>query len=265
VPRTGDAFYVPEGDAYRATEHTRGPWNPDSQHASPPCALLGREMDQAGGIEGGRVARATFEILGPVPIALLSVRAEVVRSGRSVELVEGVMEHDGRAVIRSRAWRIRTTSLDVDPVAPEPPAVSGPGEGEVVDFFPTGQTVGYHEAMEIRFARGAFREPGPALSWLRMRVALVEGEEPTPLDRVLAAADCGNGISSPLDYRRWMFINCDLSVYLRRLPRGEWVGMDAVTYVEDDGIGMSDTALHDEEGMIGRANQSLFVAPQPGA
>jgi hypothetical protein len=264
VSPADEAFYVSEGDTYRATEHTRGPWSPDSQHASPPCALLGREMDAAGGIAAGRMARATFEILGPVPIARLSLRAEVVRAGRSVELIEGVMEHEGRAVIRSRAWRIRTTALDVDPHAPEPRPVPGPGEGQARDYFPTGEEAGYHEAMEIRFASGSFLDPGPAVAWLRMRVALVEGEEPTPLERVLAAADCGNGVSSPLDYRRWMFINCDLSVSLRRLPRGEWVGLDAVTHVEDDGIGMSDTVLHAEEGMIGRATQSLFVAPQPG-
>jgi hypothetical protein len=96
-------------------------------------------------------------------------------------------------------------------------------------------------------------------------VALVEGETPEPLHRVLAAADSGNGVSSPLDYRRWMFINADVSVSLRRHPRGEWVGLQAATYAEPDGIGMSDTMLRDEDGMIGRATQSLFVAPQkPG-
>ena len=62
------AFYVPDGDRYRATELTRGPWDPDSQHAGPPCALLGRELDRAG--RWTRPAeRVTFEILGPVPIA----------------------------------------------------------------------------------------------------------------------------------------------------------------------------------------------------
>jgi hypothetical protein len=264
VSSSPEAFYVPEAGGYRATEHTRGPWDPGSQHASPPCALLGREMDRAGGIEQGRMARATFEILRPVPIALLSVRAEVVRGGRRVELVEGVLEHEGTPIVRARAWRIRTEALELDPATPEPDPVPGPEEGEEVDFFPTGQDVGYHTAMEIRFVYGGFRDPGAALAWMRMRVALVEGEEPEPLHRVLGAADSGNGVSSPLDYRAWMFINCDLTVSLRRPPRGEWVALQAATYTEPDGIGLSDTMLHDEQGMVGRANQSLFVAPQPG-
>jgi hypothetical protein len=93
-----------------------------------------------------------------------------------------------------------------------------------------------------------------------MRVPLIDGEEPTPRDRLLAAADSGNGVSAPLDYRRYIFINTDLTVNLRRLPEGEWVGLDAVTYAERNGIGMCDSALHDERGMIGRATQALLVA-----
>ena len=59
-----------------------------------------------------------------------------------------------------------------------------------------------------------------------------------------------------------MFINADVSVTLRRPPDGEWVGLDAATYPEADGVGMSDTMLHDERGMLGRATQTLFVGPQ---
>lgn len=69
-------------------------------------------------------------------------------------------------------------------------------------------------------------------------------------------------MSAPLDYRRYLFINADLSVALRRLPTGEWVCLDAVTYAESDGVGLSDTALLDERGMIGRATQSLLVRPR---
>jgi len=260
VPSDPSAFYVPEGDGYRATELTRGPWDAASQHAGPPCALLGRELDRAGRLDPGRLARATFEILGPVPIAHLTLTAEVVRPGRSVELVEGTMSSAGKPVLRARAWRIRTTApLEFVAATPEPDPVPGPEEGREVPFFPAGEELGYQTAMETLFVRGAFTEPGPALAWMRMRVPLVEGEDPEPLHRVLVAADSGNGVSSPLDYRQWMFINADVSVTLRRHPAGEWVGLDAATYPETDGVGMSDTRLHDERGMLGRSTQSLFV------
>jgi hypothetical protein len=48
-------------------------------------------------------------------------------------------------------------------------------------------------------------------------------------------------------------------VGLRREPVGEWVAMDSVTRTSAEGIGMSDTALWDRDGRIGRATQSLLL------
>ena len=116
--------------------------------------------------------------------------------------------------------------------------------------------------MEYRFESGAFNDPGPATCWLRMRHPLVAGERPTPLQRVMVAADSGNGISSTLDIRELSFINVDLSVHLHRMPAGEWVCLDSLTIPEASGIGMSDTMLFDQLGPIGRANQTLLIAPR---
>lgn len=258
------AFYVAQGDAYASTELTRGPWDRDSQHAGPPCALLGRALDRAGGLAAARVARVTFEILGPVPIGVLACSASVVRPGRSVELIEGALSHEGRDLIRARAWRIRTAPVTLDP-APTPQAPPpGPQEGEARGYFPVEWDAGFHTAMDVRFLSGGYLEAGPARVWMRMRGALVEGEEPSPLDRLLVAADAGNGVSGPLDFRRYVFINADLSVAVSRLPAGEWVFLDAVTYAEPDGVGLSDSALFDGAGPIGRASQSLLVAEREG-
>ena len=113
--------------------------------------------------------------------------------------------------------------------------------------------------MEYRFVSGRFLEPGPATVWMRMRHPLVAGEQPSPLQRVLIAADSGNGVSATLDWSRYLFINVDLSVHLHRLPAGEWVCLDAITIPEPTGIGLADTALYDERGPIGRALQTLLV------
>lgn len=257
-----DAFFLPRGERYLATELTRGPWDAGFQHAGPPAALVGREVERAGGIEGGQVARLTVEILRPIPIAELSVSAEVVRGGRTVELIEAVLRDEDGELMRARAWRIAAGSVDVSAaVVPEerspPRPAAAPGHQP---FFPTGHDTGYHSAMEVRFAAGAFLEPGPATAWMRMRVPLVAGEQPRPLDRVVVAADSGNGVSGTLDYRRHLFVNTDLTVNLLRPPDGEWVCLDAVTRPQPHGVGLADTALFDERGRIGRATQTLLVA-----
>ncbi len=257
-----DAFYESDGDRYLATELTRGPWDPGAQHAGPPAALLGREIERLPDAGEFQVGRVTFEILRSVPIAPVRVSARVLRPGRRVQLVEAELRDEaGEPLMRANAWRLRTAPLEIPPqamAAAEPPP--GPGQGAEAEFFPTGEELGYHSAMEVRFVRGGFVEPGPALVWLRMRQPLVAGEEPSPLQRVLVTADVGNGVSASLDYRRYLFINVDLTVHLERMPVGEWVCVDAQTLPQPSGNGTAESVLSDEGGRIGRALQTLLIA-----
>ena len=209
-----------------------------------------------------------------MPIGRLSVSARVARPGRRVELVEAELSADGEVAIRATAWRLRSGEVGVPAeltsagsAAASPGSTLRPGyappppdDGEPRDFFPTGEEVGYHTAMDYRFVAGAFLDPGPATVWMRPRHPLVAGSELSPLERVLLAADSGNGVSATLDFDRFVFVNVDLTVHLHRLPGGEWVCLDAVTIPERTGIGISDTALYDERGPIGRAVQTLLVA-----
>ncbi len=250
-----DAFYSLDDDGIVPSELTRGPWDPNAQHAGPPSALLARALELCEPRQGMRVGRVTAEILAPIPIAPLRVSARVVRPGRSVELLEASLEGPDGEVMRARGWRIAAGEVSVDWEREQPPP--GREDAEALEFFPTGERVGWHTAMEIVFARGRFLEPGPATVWMRPRVELVEGEPVSPLQRVLLAADGGNGVSAPLDWTSHIFINTDLTVHLLRPPEGEWVCLDSVTHV--DGIGMTDTALWDERGRIGRAAQTLLV------
>jgi hypothetical protein len=256
-----ESFYEHEGELLVPTELTRGPWDPGAQHAGPPAALLGRVVE---GLEEGsefQLARITFEILRSVPIAPLRAEAQVIRPGRRVQLVEATLSDAEGEVMKASAWRVRTVpvTLPEDAVtAGEAPP--GPDAGVVREFFDTGQSAGYHTAMEVRFLRGGFRDPGPAVVWMRMRYPLLAGEEPSPLQRVLVAADAGNGVSAALDLGDYLFINVDLSVHLERMPEGEWVCLDAVTLPQPTGVGTADTVLLDEGGRIGRAVQTLVVS-----
>jgi hypothetical protein len=270
-----EAFFSRRGDLYVPSELTRGPWDPSSQHAGPPAALIGREIERLDGGQERGVGRITFEILRPVPIAPLRVEVRVARPGRSVELVEAGLFDDEGEVIRASAWRLRAREVEIPPglasadgpglIGTSPstlrPGFAPPGiEDSRPGHFPaTGHDVGYHTAMEHRFVRGDFAEHGPALVWMRMRHPLVAGEEPSPLQRVLVAADSGNGVSATLDWDRYLFINVDLTVHLHRPLEGEWVCLDAITIPEPSGVGIADTALYDGRGPLGRAVQTLLV------
>jgi hypothetical protein len=256
------AFYERENGFFVATELTRGPWDPGAQHAGPPAALLGYAIERLPEAEGFQIGRITLEILRSVPIAPVRVQARVARPGRRVQMFEAELsDAEGEVLVRARAWGIRTAAIEIPAdaiVAGDPPPP--PEEGEETGFFPTGEEHGYHSAMEVRFVSGGFLEPGPAMVWLRMRQPLVAGEEPTPLQRTLVVADVGNGVSASLDFRRFLFINVDLTVQLERMPVGEWVFVDAVTLPQPSGVGTAESVLADREGRIGRGLQTLLVS-----
>jgi acyl-coenzyme A thioesterase PaaI-like protein len=258
------AFFEPQGEGFVATELTRGPWSAELSHGGPPAALLARAMERLLAAEGPlHAARVTLDLVRPVSLGPVSVSAEVVRSGRSAKLASAVLRgKDGKELIRASGLFFRQKETPL--VARGVTAASIPGpEGARPMVFPFSTApVGYQSATEWRIARGDFGE-GAMTAWIRMRHPLLPGEEPTPLQRVLLAADSGNGVSFGVDPRRFTFLNADLTIHLDRLPAGEWVGLDAHTRAHRNGVGLAESALHDEKGVIGRAVQSLLIEERP--
>jgi hypothetical protein len=246
-----DAFFVPLGGGrYRATEHTAGPWDDAAQHAGPPSALLATALDTRPDMP---LARVTIDILGPIPIAELEVETSVERPGRSVELAAAELRAGGKPVMRARAWRVRPAAVRVPPTHEPPPLPPEAQEDDFGDF-------GYAKAIEFRYAEGGWRVLGPAKVWTRLRVQVVEGTEPTPLQRIMVIADSGNGVSAALDWQQHLFINPELSVHLLRAPEGEWVCLEARTEVE--AVGLASSVISDRRGPVARGAQSLLVAPR---
>lgn len=264
MPEPGDAVFVPDGRRFVPTGLARGPWSPAHQHGGAPSSLLARAVEQCEPLDAPHVARLTIDLIRPVPLTPLTVEAKVRRPGRKVQLIEAVIVADGTEVALCRALRQRSTSLDLDDPPPSRRAeVRGPDASDPLDFtFPHADT-GFWDAMELRIAAGGWVEPGPAAAWFRLRVPLVAGEEPSPLMRVAAAADFGNGISSAFDRTRFTFVNPDLSIVLHRYPEGAWIGLDAMTFAEPHGVGLAEAALLDRRGRIGRSTQSLLLDERP--
>ncbi len=254
------SFWVPEANAFRATEATRGPWSMDHQHGGPPSALLARalELDARTASVPLRAARMTVAFHRPIAIDLHRVTVEPVREGKKVRVARAYLtDATGRAVATAEALFVRTADVgvaaSVDAAPPRPPDACAPYE---FPFF--GASVGYHTAMEARLLGGTFGSGKMAL-WLRMRVPVVPGETPSALQRVVCAADSGNGTSVGLDLAQYTFINPDLTVVLARELQGEWVGLDATTRFGADGIGLAESALLDAGGFVGRGLQTLVL------
>jgi hypothetical protein len=260
-----EALYERGADgSFVATELTRGPWNPDHQHAGPPAALLSRAIDRAGGIAAGQTARLSFDILAPVPIGPMHVATNVLRPGRRIEQIEATLtgEDPDKPLMRATAWRMRSGETP-EVATPEPPPAP-PEAASVSNLpgWPGDDEVAYRDALEWRWVEGAFDVPGPACVWSRLKVPLVAGQEVTPLERLLVMADAASGVSSVLDWNAWLFVNVDLGIHLERPPHGEWMAMDAKTRIGDAGAGLCTSVLSDGLGRVGVSTQSLLVEPR---
>lgn len=254
----GDSFYRRlDDDSFEATEWTRGPWSPQHQHAGPPSALVAGRLDEMLD-DSFRVVRMAIEVTRPVPIGKLRLERSFRREGRSVRAMMGLLfDEQGKLVLTADALAIAQTELDVATIRPtmdeKLPADSTDVE---FPFFDPGP--GYAAAMELRFGRGSFGE-GDVMAWMRMRIPLLPGIDPSPLERVMAAADSSNGVSQRLSTKEYSFLNPDLAVTLHRPAEGEWIGLGARTDLDQRGIGVADARLYDEHGPIGRGVQTLLI------
>jgi len=275
------ALFDPAGpDRWVPTDLARGPWDPLACHGGPVSALLARAVERADEREattdtapadGWQIARLTVELTRPVPVGRpLELRTQLERGGRRISLVAAVLSDDGTEVARVRALRIRRATFaipgDTELPAPDPPGTPVSGSIQRVVWAVDDHVAFHKDACEHRFTEGGWDRPGPVGVWIKLLVPVVDGEQPSGVQRAAAAADFGNGVSAALPFEHYTFINPDLTVHLHRPPRGEWIGMRTASHygtsdaeLISGGAGMAESALYDTYGRLGRSVQSLLV------
>lgn len=255
-------FRLAEGK-YHPSEFTRGPWRPDAQHGGPPAGLLAH-LCQPEVRDNEFLSHLDIELLRPVPLTPLSpsvARRQV--SGRVARVESQLHSESGEVVAQASALVLQMTELiEPDWIAEVSPATSPPDEGARADppRWASGNVTSYHRnAVEHRFTEGDFRQPGPAVDWMRLRMPLIAGQQTTGLERIAAAADFGSGISAIYGADAEMgLINANLAIAMYRPHVGEWVSLDATTHVGAQGTGLGVTMLGDTDGLVGVATQSLL-------
>jgi hypothetical protein len=276
-----DSIFLAEGDTFAPTEHARGPWDPRALHGGAPAALIAAAFERMQPGAELPVARLSFEFLRPVPMAPLTLSTRITRPGRRVQALEAELSAAGVTVCRANALRLVSVPEELPELAlarvraARPAAIDPPESGHDVLFAldDMERKSFAASAMEMRFLSGhplAGELPerdttsnhlpsGAATVWMRLRHPLLPEEPLTPLARVAAAADFGNGVAAAVPFDEYLFINADLTISLDRRPLGEWVALDARTLLHPGGVGWAESVLHDELGPVGRATQALVV------
>lgn len=259
MPDASTGYFVRTDDhAFRPTALTGGAWTPDEQHISPVIGLLTHEVERfaaARGDDGMRTGRISVDILGVLTLDEFRVDVEVVRGGRTIELLEATVTSRGRVAARARVWRMAAfDTAQVAGGAPEPlPDPDDLPSQDLTGVWPGG----YIASLDFRPVGDP--RPGRTTAWIGTGAAVVTGETVGPLAGFVALVDTANGIAVRQSPAAWLFPNLDLTIHLHRTPEGPWVGLDTTVVFGADGLGLTSTVLHDRRGPVGRAAQTLTI------
>lgn len=259
---TAAAYFVRETETrFRPTPHVGGGWNTSEQHIAPSIGLLAHEIEhdhhRRRPDEPLLLSRVTCDILGVFAIEPVDVTVSVIRPGRTIELVEARLDHDGRTAATLRAWytQPQDTAHLVGTDLPPIPSVD-----ELPEWHMGGTWGGgFVGSLEVRKRR---LSPGRAVAWVRTDLELIAGEQVSPTAHMLGLIDVANGLASRISSGEAAFPNLDLTAHLTRAPEGDWTGFETDATFGPTGIGLTHSVIHDQHGPLGTVAQSLTVRPR---
>ncbi|MGW7686255.1 thioesterase family protein [Kribbella sp. NPDC054772] len=245
--------------AYRATSHVGGAWDTATQHIAPALGLLAHVVERdrdARRSDGLVIGRLSYDILGTLPVDVVEVAVRVVRPGRTVELVEATLSHNGRDAVLLRAWLMQPgeTARLAGTAFPSITPVEDMPEWDATTVWPGG----FIASAEVRREQA---EPGRAAFWVRTPIRLIADEDVSGLARAAGLFDIANGMTVRGDPKTVAFPNIDLTAHLFDVPEGDWLGFDTTVSFGPSGIGLTSSTLHDHRGPVGTLTQILTLRP----
>ena len=240
-----------EGDLLVPQDLARSLWKADQMHGVATSGALGRAVEHAA-IELGRddlqPARFTVDLFKAPSMSPCSTRAEILREGPRILVVDAELIQDEECVARARALFLKpgeTPSGVVwsDEEIPQPPPVdiAPPTEEPHVPFFFS--DAGWSQDFTVH------QNAGRKQMW-QITLPVVLGETTTPFQGLAGAADSTSMVVN------WgsegvQHINTDITLSISRLPTGREVGLSALSWYANAGIATGTAVLFDRHGVLG--------------
>lgn len=246
-------------DEFSPTRYVGGAWNPEEQHIAPVLGLLTHLIEQECASRRRDkllISRLSFDILGPLRMAPFTVTVEVIRPGKTIELVEARIVAADRTAVILRAWLL--VSGDTAGIAGSP-LINMPD----LDTLPKWEysSVWPGEFVRTVQAHRAEESSGRCAIWVRTELGLLKNTSVSPTARLMGLIDVANGATPRESPRAVAFPNLDLTAHLFRAPVGSWVGLDTRVSFGPAGVGLTHSTIHDEHGPVGVVSQCLTVRP----
>lgn len=246
---TATPFFTRDGDLFAPTDICRGPWDPNSLHGRVVAGLMAHDIETRFIDPAFHPARLTVDLYRLPPFAPVKVESRVVRDGNRIRVVDSEFSSGGVSLARASCILLRRTDNPEGRVWSQPV-----WEVPAADTIKPGPVTGTREPMWDSRTIGdrGFGTFSQRRMWMRENRALIEGVELTPFLRAASACDFANPFANSSD-QGLQFVNTDITLYLHRLPEGEWVGFEVAAHNSADGIAVGECAMYDEQGPIGRS------------
>jgi hypothetical protein len=245
-----EPFFTREGARLTPSDCSLGPWASGTLHGRVVIGLLAAEIDRRHGDPAYMPARLTVDLYRLPQLAPVEVVTRVVRDGYRIKVIDAELISEGQSAGRASCQLLRRSANPLGRVW-SGPEWDVPSPEELPEPADARGTMGGMWA--LRNISGAPGEAAQRRVWLREVRALVGGEPLTPFARVAAGVDYASPVTNLSD-RGMGFINCDVTLYLHRLPLGEWIGYEATAHGATDGVAIGHCNLYDQQGRIGWAS-----------
>lgn len=219
------------------------------------AGLLAFQLEQEHGDPEMLPARLTVDMYRAPDFSPVEIRTTVVRGGHRIKIVDAEFLSKGVSMARATCLFLRRTENSPGNVW-SPPNWNAPRPQDLPDITPF--TDGTGPAWRIRNISGEMGQCAQRRVWMSEVRELVEGFPLTPFTRIGLISDfaspCANIGDAALGY-----INTDVTVYLHRLPRTAWIGMETINHRATDGVAIGECFIYDEQGPIGSASVAALA------
>lgn len=241
---------------YRPLISSQGAWNENEQHMAPASGVITAELEKFSPRDDMRIGRISFDIFGLIELTDFTIKTQLIRPGKTIELIESTMTANGKTCLMARTWRMCTQNSE-EVAALEDQPVGSPDNLPIWDGMQ--RWSGGYIASLIAKTDNTHR-PGKAVVWLSNDLEMIEGKVTSDFVRLVGMIDTANG-TAPRQVGKfnWMFPNLDLQLHFYRYPVGKWLGLETSQQYGKDGIGLTSSVLHDIHGPFGHCEQILTL------
>jgi hypothetical protein len=252
---TNEAFFRRDDGKYLPTPACRGPWDPNSLHGRVIVGLLAFEIERLHGDPEMMPARLTVDMYRLPDFSPITMTTRVVRDGYRIKVIDAEFLSGGTSMGRASCQMLRRTANPEGRVW-SPPSWDVPMPEEIE--VPEGRTRGMGGMWAMRPIGGGMGTYGQKRTWMSEVRELVEEVPLTPWMRVALAADFASPFANSGEGGLG-YINTDITLYLHRLPREEWIGLEVVNHQASDGVAVGECFLYDKSGPIGSSTVAALA------